>query len=128
MSDLFKLEGCWSAGESCGLGNGCGAPSWEASFCESMYLAQKESSTYTLAADPAVPVAFGGVTDANVVIITSDRKIMLTVTSADGTAQTIPCDGLTVLISETVPFTAITLTRVPATETRVRVFLGEKTT
>jgi len=125
--DLFKLDGSWSAGQACGLGDGCGAPIWEACFCESMYLAQKESSTYTLTVDSAVAVAFAGVTNANVVIITTNQKIKVRITSADGAVQSIPVDGLLIIVSKTVPITAIDLTRVPATETRVRVFLGEKT-
>jgi hypothetical protein len=82
---------------------------------------------YLLMVDTPVAVAFGGVTDANVITIFSDRKIRVRLTSADGSIQSIPVDGTLLLVSKTVPFTAIDLTRVLAQETRVKVFIGQKT-
>jgi hypothetical protein len=80
-----------------------------------------------LTVDTPVAVNFGGVTNCNVLIIQSDRPITVTVTSAAGTSQSFPCDGYLQLISRTVPITAVSLTRTPATLTNVSVFLGEKT-
>ncbi len=126
MSDTFSLNGSWESNPSGGCFTECGAPALEASFCESMYLAQREIVQYTLIADSVQAVSFGGVTDANVAIITSNRKVKVRLTSADGATQSVPCDGTMILISKTVPFTAIDLTRVAGTDTRVRIFLGEK--
>lgn len=103
-----------------------GAASISAPVNAFVTLNAKNTDDYDLLSDSPQAVAFGGVAVANIVIINSDRKIMLTLTSADGAAQTIPCDGEVYLISRTVGFTAISLTRIPATETHVKVFLGEK--
>ena len=127
MSDLFKIVGSWGTTPQTGSLLGSGAASELAPICESVVLALKNGQdTYVLGVDTPVPVAFGGVTNANVIVIFSNRKITLRLTSADGALQAVPCDGLLVLISKTVPYTAIDMTRVAAQETSVRVFIGEK--
>ncbi len=94
---------------------------------ESVVLAKKNGQdNYILTVDTPVPVAFGGVTNAHVVTIFSDRKITVRLTSADGATQSVPCDDMLIIVSKTTPFTAIDLTRVAAQETRVEVFIGEK--
>lgn len=93
---------------------------------ESVVLDEKNLDQYTLTADAPQAVAFGGVTNAHVLIVSTDQKVKVTVTSADGSSQAIPCDGQLILISRSVPITAVTLTRVPATLTTAFVFLGEK--
>lgn len=90
-------------------------------------LAQKNYDDYLLAADAVQAVAFGGVANAHVVMIFADRKIKVRLTSADGATQVVPIDGFLGLINETVPFTAIDLQRVAGQETKVKVFIGEKT-
>ena len=89
-------------------------------------LDEKQPAQYTLNADGPQVVAFGGVTNAHVLDISTDRPITVTVTSAAGAAQVIPVDGELHLVSRTVPITAVSLTRTPATLTNVNVFLGEK--
>ncbi len=58
--------------------------------------------------------------------IFADRKVTVRLTSADGVQQSIPCDGELMITSRSVPFTAVDLTRVAGQETRVKVFLGQK--
>lgn len=127
MSDKFSLVGQWGTSPQSGSLLASGAPSILAAINESLTLEQKNFDDYLLAADAVQAVAFGGVTNAHVAVIFSDRKIRVRFTSADGTEQSIPCDGVQIIISETVPFTAIDLMRVAGQETRVKVFVGQKT-
>lgn len=126
MSDKFQINGSWGTTPQTGALLSSGAPSLTAPINESVTLAQKNFDDYDLIADAIQAVAFGGVVSANVVEISCDRKIKARFTSADGATQTIPVDGHLSLISKTVPFTAIDLQRVAGQETRVKIFLGQK--
>lgn len=128
MSDKFMISGSWETTPQSGSLLASGAPSLLAPIKETLTLSQKNYDDYTLDADAVQAVAFGGVENANVVQISCDRKIKVRLTSADGATQTIPVDGHLSLISRTVPFTAIDLQRVAGQETRVKVFIGQKTT
>lgn len=128
MSDKFEITGQWGTTPQNGSLLSSGAPSMLAPIKETVTLSQKNYDDYTLDADAVQAVAFGGVENANVVQISCDRKISIRLTSADGATQTIPVDGHLSLISRTVPFTAIDLQRVAGQETRVKVFIGQKTT
>jgi hypothetical protein len=102
------------------------APNVDAPIDESMVITKKTESDIDLNVDTPVPVAFGGVVNASIVILkTVGGKIKARLTSADGTTQSIPVDSTFILISRSVPFTAIDLTRVPATPCQVRVYVGE---
>jgi len=103
-----------------------GAAALLTQILEQVTIDEKNLVTYDLTSDSAQVVAFGGVANANVLIIATDRKVKVRVTSADGATQAIPVDDTLILISRTVPITAVDITRVPATETHVSVFLGEK--
>jgi len=126
MADKFQLIGSWGTTPQTSSLLASGLPSILAPISESVSLSQKNPDDYTLTVDGAVPIAFGGVTNAHVVVIFCDRKIKVRLTSADGATQSVPVDGMLLLISETVPFTAIDMTRVAAQETRVKTFLGQK--
>lgn len=126
MADLFKLSGQWGTSPQTGSLLASGAASLLAPINESVILAQKNFDDYRLLVDTPIAVAFGGVTNAHVVVVFTDRKIRVRLTSADGAAQAVPVDGYLTIISDAVPFTAIDLTRVAAQETRVKVFIGEK--
>lgn len=126
MSDQFTLAGGYTTTP---LG---GEPSFDpnidAPINEVTQLVRKKFDTITLTVDTPVAVNFGGLTDANIVILksTGGVKVRARITSADGTQQAIPFDTFLILMSMDVPITAIDLTRLPATETEVRVFLGEE--
>lgn len=126
MSDKFQLQGSWGTTPQTGALLASGAPSIVAPISETVILSQKNFDDYTLSADSVQAVAFGGVVNASVIEISCDRKIKVRLTSADGTTQVIPVDGHLSLISKTVPFTAIDLQRVAGQETRVKVFIGQK--
>ena len=113
-----------------GLPLGSGCPTITIPFDEEVVLAEKHYVEPNLTVDTPVVVGFGGVTNAHVVVIAPDngKKVTARLTSADGTEQAIPVDDTFILITRTVPVTAIDLTRVAGTATKVKVFLGEKTT
>ena len=126
MSDKFSITGSWQTSPQTGALLASGAPSLSAPINEVVTLAQKNFDDYLLSADAVVPVQFGGVANANVIEISCDRKIKARFTSADGAVQVMPIDGHLSLISKTVPYTAIDLQRVAGQETRVKVFIGQK--
>lgn len=127
MSDLFKIVGSWGTTPQSGSLLNSGAASELAPVNEAVLLSLKNGQNdYTLIVDTPVDVEFGGVAEANVVVIFCNRKIRVRLTSADGSLQSIPVDDMLMLISRTVPFTAIDMTRVLAQETQVKVFVGQK--
>lgn len=125
MPDQFKLLGSY---ELTPLGNPLSfAPSVVATIDEAKQVQSKQITTHLLASDSPVDVDFGGVTNAHIVILKAvGGKVRARLTSADGTDQAVPFDTYFILMSETVPVTAIDLTRVSGVETTVRVFLAEK--
>lgn len=124
-SDSFKLSGSYLTQP---LSQPLSfAPTIEASIDESLSIKAKQVTEILLSADAPVAVNFGGVTNAHVVILKStDGKVKASISSADGAAQAVPFDTYWILMSESVPVTAISLTRVAGAETTVRVFLAEK--
>jgi hypothetical protein len=124
MSDVFSLQGGYTATPASGCPSG--SPSVDTPICESIVLKAKQIVEPTLTVDSPIAVGFGGVTSANVVVIKTHGKVKARLTSADGTTQSVPVDSFLVLISLTVPVTAIDLTRVAGTDTIVEIFLGEK--
>lgn len=82
-----------------------------------------------LTTDAPVSVQFNGMTAALVRVIATGGKVRARLTSADGSAQALPVDPFLQLISRSVPFTALDLTRVTGAPTvRVRVALGAPAT
>lgn len=127
MSDNFALQGFWRA-EPATVGTvASGCPSLNAPIYETLLLAQKQYTDITLGADSAEAVAFGDVTSAHVVIMKASGKVTARLTSSEGTTQIVPFDSFLILLSETVPYTAVDLQRVAGQSTTVKVFLGEKT-
>ena len=78
-----------------------------------------------LASDAPVAVSFNGMAAVSVVKLESvDAKVRARLTSADGVAP-VPVDPVACVVSRSVPFTALDLTRVAGGPTvRVRVTLG----
>jgi hypothetical protein len=102
------------------------APNVDAPIDESMVITKKTESDVDLNVDTPVAVQFGGAASASVVILkTVGGKVKARLTSADGTTQVVPVDSTFILISRSVPITAIDLTRVPATPCKVIYYLGE---
>lgn len=129
MSDSLIFQGSLRVQPQVGLPLGSGCPSFAFPFDEEETLAVKNYDEMDLDVNTPVPVEFGGVTNAAVIVISvaNGLKVMAQITSADGVDQAVPVDDTLILFCRSVPVTAINLTRVPATATKVKVFLGEKT-
>jgi len=125
MADSFKLLGSYEWNP---LGNPLSfAPVGIAQISEGKTLKVKQVADVELLVDTPVAVPFGGVVNAHIVILkATGGKVRARCTSADGALQAVPFDTYWILMSESVPLTAIDLTRVAGTVTTVRVFLGEK--
>ena len=126
MADLFELTGGYSTRPISGVTSGF--PSLDTPLLESVQLERFAVQEVELASDSTVLVDFCGVTNAHVLILkVVGSKIRADLTSTDGAAQAIPVDDLLILISETVPITVLSLTRLAGgVTTSVQVFLGEK--
>jgi hypothetical protein len=125
MADSFKLLGSY---ETTPLGQPLSfAPGVIAQINEGKTLKVSHTDTVTLDTDSPVSVSFGGVVNANIVILKAiGGKVRARITSSEGSAQAVPFDTYWILMSDTSPVTAFDLTRVAGTLTTVRVFLGEK--
>lgn len=126
MSDTFALRGSWDVTPNLSGMSGSGCPSIVTPISESVITDNKQLVDVDLGVDTPVVVDFGGVTNAHVVTVYTNRKTRVRLTSSDGATQSVPVDGLLHLISRSAPITALDLTRTPATETKVKVFLGER--
>lgn len=126
MADRFSLQGSYTVMPL--------SPQASADFdviapiAENEILDEKTAVSLNMTGDSPLAVPFGSVANAHVVIIkvVSGLKVVATITTADGTAQTVPVDTFLAIVAEGSPVTALTLTRTPATLTQVRVFLGQK--
>jgi hypothetical protein len=126
MSDVFKLDGSYQTQPT--SGNLSGNPEVDALLQERVSLKNKLIGCYVLATDSPVSVSLGGLSEVNVLVIkTTGGKVRARITSADGSAQSVPVDPFCLLIDLSVGITAIDLTRVTLTSTTVQVFLGERT-
>jgi hypothetical protein len=123
--DTFKLSGSYSTQPL--SGSPSADPEVTAPIEELITLKNKAISLYELTADAVQVVGLCGLTNAHVVIVkTVGGKVKLRLTSADGTTQSVPVDSFFCVISQSVPFTALDLTRVSGVTTTVKVFLGER--
>lgn len=125
MADGFRLTGGYTVTP---LGNPLSfAQNVEAVIDESVTLKAKQLTEILLSADAPAAVDFGGVVNANVIIMKAiGGKVRARVTSTDGSQQAFPFDTYFILMTDSVPVTAIDLTRLTGVSTTVRVFLGEK--
>lgn len=89
-----------------------------------------EKRVVSLTADPPAwtAVSLDGMTSVSVLHVEPQdgAKVDVRLTSGDGSQQIIPVDDLMIIISRSVPFTAIDLGRVAGQATVVHLFLGQK--
>lgn len=125
MADIFHLSGGYQSAPA--SGSPSGDPLIDTPLDEVLVLKRKQVLTLELDTDSPESVAFGDLAGAHVVVIRSSAKVRVRYTSSDGAAQAVPVDPLEVRISQTVPVTALDLTRVSGAGTvTCKVFLGEK--
>ena len=95
-------------------------------LAQSLSLANSLTSSLSLDTDDPTVLSLGPLATVNVLMLrATGGKIRVRITSADGTAQSIPTDFL-LLFTGTVGITAIDVTRVAGTPTTVSVFMGDK--
>jgi hypothetical protein len=125
-SFAFKLDGSYQVTP---LGNPASfAQTLTAPISEALTINQKQETNLDLTSDVTpLPVPFGGVTNANLVVLKAvGGKARARLTSADGSQQAIPFDTYLILMNDKVPITAIDLLRDLGVAVTVRVFLGQK--
>lgn len=125
MADQFTLSGSYTATPA--SGSPSADPMITAPINESMMLGTELASQITLNADAPASLPFGGLSGVNALIVKCvGGKIIVRITSADGSAQAIPVDSFLALTSASADITAVTVQRTPATQTVVKYFLGQK--
>lgn len=125
--DLFQLAGSLSTTPQPQTPLGASAVA-TLPINEQLYLKHKSLDTLDLEADSVTPLPFGGVTNAHVLHLRAvGGPVRVRLTSSDGTTQALTADPLITVISSSVPFTAIDLTRSAGVDTSVSYFLGEQT-
>ena len=123
--DTFRLHGDYVTLPL--SGSPSGDPEISSPIDESITLKNKAIGLYELTTDAVTAVGLCGLAGAHVVIVkTVGGKAKLRLTSADGAVQSVPVDSFFGVISQSVPFTALDLTRVTGVTTTVKVFLGER--
>jgi len=124
MADVFKFNGSYT---STPAGSTSGFPEVSCHFDETVALTKKTVVSMILTSDSPASVPLGGLTNVNVLAVkVIGGHLKLTVTSSDGSAQSVPVDSVYMSISLAVPITAVTVTRDPAVETQVQIFMGER--
>lgn len=114
-----------AGGSSCGCDSSAGLR-WPAEILLGID-GPAQTGRVDLATDSPESVAFGDLASgANVVLlqVTNRGKVRARLTSADGTQQAVPVDGLLVLVTQSVPITAIDLMRVSGSGDSPRVFFA----
>lgn len=124
MADTFLFSGALTSASS--NTSASAEVAFSAPVSERMTLDDKFYTSLTLTTDSATTVNFGALSEANVIMVKSDRKVMLRLTSTDGATQAVPVDSFFLLMSGDVGITAIDATRVAGQETRLVIFLGEQ--
>ena len=94
---------------------------------ESFTLTWKRTDIVELTVDTPVTVPLPGPTPQAAVLMLKavGGKVKATITNADGAAQVISFDSVLILINQSAMITALTLTRLPAVDTFVHVFMGQ---
>lgn len=125
MADQFRLSGDFQT--SPGTGSSASIdPQVQSHIDERMSLVRKSTESMVLTVDTPVAVDMTNFQlGAHVVVLKSNAKVQVRVTSADGSVQAFPAD-VWVSICRDVPITALDVTRVAGVETTVRVFMGER--
>lgn len=126
MSDTLTLHGSITTGEGCGCASSF-SPSVSIPIDESMSLKGAVNlGEFELTDDSPVSVPLAALARAHAVFLRSTGgKVRARLTSADGSSQAIPVDPVMFVISESVPFTALDLTRAAGVQVTVRVLLAE---
>jgi hypothetical protein len=126
MTDLFRLFGGYETTPQTGA-QASGDPQVNATLDERLTIDNKTQINIVLDSDDPHDVPLGGLESVHVLIMRAvGGKVTVTVSSDDGDDQVFPVDPLLIVESRSVPFTAISLSRVTGIPTTVKVFMAEK--
>ena len=128
MSDTLVLHGSLTSGQgACGCSGMSFSPAIAACIEESLALKGSPiTGEFELTDDAPVSVPLASLSRAHAVFVKAvGGKVRVRLTSADGSSQAIPVDSVLFVISESVHFTAIDLTRAAGVSVTVRVLLAE---
>lgn len=125
MAGIFTLSGSYQ------VTPGAGYPSGDATINvplnESLVLKSESYQQFTLTSDTAYVVPFNSLAAAHVVAIKAvGGKVVMRVTTTEGSLQAIPVDSFDMLFLGSAPATAIELTRPAGVPVTVRLFIGER--
>lgn len=91
-----------------------------------LVIALKHSDEYDLEVDTPVSIGFGGISNANVLMLQPQGgPVTVELTTGLGSPQTVVIDTLFILITKTAPVNAISATRATGTPTQLNVFLAQ---
>jgi hypothetical protein len=111
MSDTLTLTGQLAiAPDSTAEADLSGDFAIKVPFSETLTLSRKDSRTIVLDDTSPLVVNVSTIGSIHALVIRTSAAITATLTSASGAAQVIPVNGLFVLLTETIPITAISLT------------------
>lgn len=125
MADTLRIEGSLETTPLLGVTSG--APTITIPIDTTLQLIRKATAEYTLEDDTVTDVELGQLDNVQVLSITViGSKVRVRITSTDGATQSIPVDDSLMLVCQSVPITAIDLTRTASgVETTVLVFMGQ---
>jgi len=117
-------------------------PTWLSDVLEVMACSGRKEEEYTLVADGDTAVSFGSLAGAHLVVVkvapntgippspgfpngvpAAPNPIVVKLTGLAGVAQAITVDGFAFLVSQTAPYTAMTIARAAGVQTTVRILL-----
>lgn len=124
MNDTLKIAARLSIHPSPSAVSSSGRPSTDVEIVEGFAVVKKLDTMYTLDAAPAVTIGMGDLDGANFIFIYSDESVTVEVTSALGTAQTLP-GRIVLLIDPAESVTLIRLTQKNGVTANVRIVLGQ---
>lgn len=127
MADNLRLSGSVRIAPTSGAPSG--DPDVGSPIDESMVIEHPITDKVELLTDDPVEVSLGSADDVNFIQLRAvGGKVRARLTSADGTSQSVPVDPYFLVISKSVAFTAIDLTREAGVlGVAVKVLLGQQT-
>lgn len=122
MANRFSLTGGWAV--EAAAGSNSFDPAFTTVINEIRTLDARQVTVQELTSNTEVTISFGAVTQANVLIVDATDKVLLKITSADGTEQIVAADKL-ILLCAVSPVTALKVTRRAGVDTTLRIFVGQ---
>lgn len=125
MAGIFSLNGSYQV--TPGAGYPSGAATISVPLNEALVLRNETYQQFDLTSNTAYDVPFNGLAAAHVIALkVIGGKVVMRVTTTDGSQQAIPVDTFGIFFLGSAPATAIDLTRPTGVPVTVQLFLGER--